>query len=114
MARALPEAEVEASGRHLTMRVRGRTFAYLLDDHRGDEGILGVVAKAGPGEAGDLIAARPERYYRPAYLGHRGWVGLRLGTGPIDWGDVEDLVTDSYLRVAPKRLGALLAERERP
>lgn len=113
MGRALPEAEVEPSGRHLTMRVRGRTFAYLLDDHRGDEGILGVVAKAGPGEAEDLIAAHPERYYRPAYLGHRGWVGLRLDAGPVDWAEVDGLITDGYLRVAPKRLGALLAGSDR-
>jgi hypothetical protein len=72
------------------------------------------VAKAAPGEAEDLIAAHPGRYYRPAYLGHRGWVGLRLDAGPVDWAEVDDLVTDSFLRVAPKRLVALLAERDRP
>ena len=42
----------------------------------------------------------------PAYLGPRGWIGLRLDVDPIDWDEVADLVTDSYLRVAPKRLGA--------
>jgi predicted DNA-binding protein (MmcQ/YjbR family) len=99
----LPEAESEASGRHLTFRVRGRTFAYLLDDHHGD-GILGVVGKAAPGEAEALIAGDPERYYPPAYLHHRGWVGLRLDREPVDWEEVAGLVTDSYLLVAPKKL----------
>jgi predicted DNA-binding protein (MmcQ/YjbR family) len=99
----LPEAESEASGRHVTFRVRGRTFAYLLDDHQGD-GILGVVAKAAPGEAAALIAGDPDRYYPPAYLHHRGWIGLRLDREPVDWEEVAGLVSDSYLLVAPKRL----------
>ncbi len=106
----LPEAEWEASGRHVTFRVRGRTFAYLLDDHQGD-GILGVVGKAAPGEAEALIAGQPERYYAPAYLGARGWLGLRLDVEPVDWEEVAGLVSDSYLLVAPKRLAATLQQR---
>jgi len=39
-----------------------------------------------------------------AYIGARGWVGLRLDAGRIDWDLVAELVTDSYLLVAPKRL----------
>jgi phosphoribosylglycinamide formyltransferase-1 len=101
----LPEAERELSGRHAVFKVRGRTFAYYLDDHHGD-GIVGVVFKT-PGNEG-LIAAAPERFYLPAYIGHRGWAGLRLDTGPVDWTEVADLIRDSYLAVAPKRLGALL------
>jgi hypothetical protein len=89
--------------------VRGRTFGHLLDDHHGD-GILGLVVKAAPGEAEDLIAADPGRFYRPAYLGHRGWVGLRLDAGAVDWEEAGEMLIDSYLRVAPKRLGALLMQ----
>jgi predicted DNA-binding protein (MmcQ/YjbR family) len=102
---ALPEAERELSGRHATFRVRRRTFAYFLDDHRGDEGIVGVVSKAPAGQAEGMIGADP-RYYRPAYLGHRGWVGLRLDTEEVDWEEVAGLVGDGYLLVAPKRLAA--------
>ena len=100
---SLPESAWERSGRHVTFRVRKRTFAYLLDDHQGD-GIVGVVVKAAPGEAEALIAGRPERYYAPAYLGPRGWVGVRVDVEPVDWEEVAGLVTDSYLLVAPKRL----------
>jgi predicted DNA-binding protein (MmcQ/YjbR family) len=110
IAAELPEAEWEASGRHVTFRVRGRTFAYLLDDHQGD-GILGVVGKAAPGEAEALIAGDPERYYPPAYLHHRGWIGLRLDREPVDWEEVAGLVTDSYLLVAPKKLAREAVER---
>ena len=101
----LPEAEREASGRHVTFRVRGRTFAYLLDDHHGD-GIVGVVGKAAPGQAEGMIAGDPERYYAPAYLGPRGWIGLRVDTPVVDWEEVAGLICDSYLLVAPKRLAA--------
>jgi hypothetical protein len=107
---ALPESAWEDSGRHAAFRVRRRTFAYWLDDHRGDEGIVGVVCKARWGEAEALVAAEPERFYTPAYLGPRGWVGLRLDGAEVDWTEVTDLVTESYLLVAPKRLAALVGE----
>jgi hypothetical protein len=103
----LPEAERELSGRHAVFRVRGRTFAYYLDDHRGNEGIVGVVFKV-PAPEG-LVAASPDRFYKAAYLHHRGWVGLRLDTSAVDWTEVTDFVTDSYIAVAPKRLAAQLS-----
>ena len=100
---ALPEARREITGRHAAFRVRGRTFVYFLDDHHGD-GIVGLNAKAAPGAAEMLIAEDPERFYRPAYLGHRGWVGVRLDTGAVDWDEVAGFVVDSYRLCAPKSL----------
>ena len=70
-----------------------------------------LVCKPPPGESEMLLAAEPGRFVRPAYLGSRGWVALRLDLGPVDWDEVWELVSDSYLQVAPKRLGALVAER---
>ncbi len=84
--------------------MRDRTFAYYLDDHRGDEGITGVVCKVEIGENEALVEAAPDRFYIPAYLGHRGWVGLRLGRAGVNWEEVGSLVVRSYLMVAPKRL----------
>jgi predicted DNA-binding protein (MmcQ/YjbR family) len=100
---ALPEATRDYNGQHATFRVRRRTFAYYLDDHQGD-GILGVVFKAAWGEHEALVASDPDRFYRAPYLGHKGWVGLRLDRGPVDWEEVAGLVTDSYVLVAPRRL----------
>jgi predicted DNA-binding protein (MmcQ/YjbR family) len=105
----LPEAEREDSGRHSTFRVRGRTFAYFLDDHHGD-GIVGVVFKVPAGMNEGLAGGEPDRFYMPAYIAHRGWLGLRLDTGRTDWGEVEDLVGESYALVAPKRLARMLEE----
>lgn len=104
----LPEAERELAGAHAKFTVRRRTFAYFLDDHHGD-GIVGVVCKAPGGMAEGVVGADP-RYYAPAYLGPRGWIGLRLDTVTVDWDAVGGLVADSYLLVAPKRLAAQLTQ----
>jgi predicted DNA-binding protein (MmcQ/YjbR family) len=107
---ALPEATREDSGRHATFRIRKRTFAYFLDDHQGNEGIVGVVFKPPGGESESLLASDPGRFYKPAYIWHRGWVGLRLDIGSVDWDEVAHLVAESYIQVAPKRLAAEVEE----
>jgi hypothetical protein len=107
---ALPEATREDSPPHATFRVRGRTFAYYLDDHHGD-GIVGLVFKAPPGANEMLVQAEPDRFYRPAYVGPRGWLGLRLDLPHVDWDEVADFAVESYLLVAPKRLAAQVGER---
>ena len=107
IAEVLPEAEVTRHDRHARLAVRDRTFAWLTDDHHGD-GILGVTVKATPEEGEMLLAADADRFYRPSYLGARGWIALRLDTGDVDWDEVADLVTGSYRLVAPKRLVARL------
>jgi len=47
-----------------------------------------------------------QKFYSPAYTGPRGWVGLRLDRGTPDWDEVRDLLTASYLQVAPQKLRA--------
>jgi hypothetical protein len=105
---ALPE--VAASGdQHVAFRVRGRTFAWYLEDHHGD-GRVALCCKAAPGEQQALVAADPARYYRPAYLGARGWVAVRLDTGDVDWDEVAELALEAWRRTAPKRLLARVEE----
>ncbi|MGB9032598.1 MAG: MmcQ/YjbR family DNA-binding protein [Acidobacteriaceae bacterium] len=100
---ALPEAVRADMGSHASFTVRKKVFAYFLKDHHGD-GIVSVCTRAFPGENGKLIEAHPRKFYLPAYIGPRGWVGLRLDRGKVDWDEVRDLVTASYLQAAPKRL----------
>ncbi|MGZ5493082.1 MAG: MmcQ/YjbR family DNA-binding protein [Thermoanaerobaculia bacterium] len=99
----LPEASVEHSSSHATFRVRKKVFAYFLDDHHGD-GIVSVCVKTRLGENQDLAKQDPVRFYLPAYIGPRGWVGLRLDVAPIRWNEVKELVRSSYRAVAPKKL----------
>lgn len=84
-------------------QVRKKTFAYFLDDHHGD-GIVAVVCKVLPGDNKALIAANPDRFYMPAYIGSKGWVALRVDLGDIDWEEVAELVRHSFHLIAPKRL----------
>jgi hypothetical protein len=101
----LPEGSRTDQGQHAAFTVRKKAFAYFLNDHHGD-GIVSVCAKALPGENNALAAAHPRKFYLPAYIGPRGWIGLRLDRGKIDWNEVRELVTASYLQVAPKRLAS--------
>ena len=104
---AFPKVEREYMGVHARFVVRKKTFAYFLNDHHGD-GIVALCVKVVPGENSELIGSDPERFYRPAYLGANGWVGLRLDVDEIDWDEVAAFAANSYRLIAPKRLAALV------
>jgi hypothetical protein len=103
---ALPEVEVR-DGQHIAFSVRGKKFAYYLDDHHGD-GRLALTCRAAPGVNEELIASASDRFFLPPYVGPRGWVGLYLDLPRVDWEEVRELVTDAYALTAPKRLVAEL------
>jgi hypothetical protein len=107
LCRTLPEATVTPHDQHVGFAVRGRTFAWYVDDEGGD-GRVGVLCKTLQGENSGLVAADPHRFYLPRYVGNRGWVGLRLDLQDVDWGEVAELVADSYRLVAPRRLAGLV------
>jgi predicted DNA-binding protein (MmcQ/YjbR family) len=96
-----PHAEREIQGLHASFKVKKKVFAYFLNDHHGD-GIVGVACKVLPGDNAALITADPKRFYMPAYVGPRGWVGLRLDVGRVNWGEVEELARGSYQLIAGK------------
>jgi phosphoribosylglycinamide formyltransferase-1 len=101
---ALPSAESATThSDHAIFRVRGKVFAYFLDDHHGD-GIVSVCVKSELGENVDRVRRDPERYYLPDYIGPRGWFGLRLDLGRVDWREVANIVERSYRLTAPKTL----------
>ena len=106
---ALPEASREVKGDHHIFSVSKKVFAYFLNNHHGD-GIVSLCCKVGPGDNQLLVNAQPDRFYLPAYIGPRGWVGLRLDVGSekVDWEEVEELAKDSYRRTAAKRLAELV------
>ncbi len=57
-----------------------------------------------------LVAGAPERFFRPPYVGARGWLGVRLD-GPVDWDEIEATCEEAYRTVAPRRLLAALDAR---
>jgi hypothetical protein len=86
---ALPEASERPSHGAPTFFVRGkRAFLMVVTDHHGD-GRFAIWCAAGPGQQELLVDADPERFFRPPYVGHRGWLGVRLDRG-IDWNELGD------------------------
>jgi predicted DNA-binding protein (MmcQ/YjbR family) len=100
---SLPEAVRRDLNDHADFRVRGKVFAYFLNSHHGD-GIISVCCKSELGENVDRASREPKRFYLPAYIGPRGWFGLRLDGEAVDWSEVKNLVELSYSLVAPKAL----------
>ena len=105
---ALPETSERLSHGEPTFFIREKkSFVMSVDDHHGD-GVLGFWAAAPIGAQAELIDAAPERYFRPPYVGHRGWIGVRLDVPTTDWNEVAEIVTEAYCLIAPKSLAALV------
>lgn len=103
----LPEVTERLSHGAVTFFVRGkRVVCYLTDDHHGD-GRLALICSAPDGAQADLVRQEPDRFFRPPYVGHRGWIGVRLDVD-VDWEEVAEIVATAYRRVAPKALIAHL------
>ena len=75
-----------------------------LDDHHGD-GRLALWCAAPEGMQAGLVGASPDAYFVPPYVGHRGWLGLRLDRD-LPWDEVAGVIEHAYLCVAPKALAA--------
>ncbi len=104
---ALPETRREDKGSHAAFLVGKRTFAYYLNNHHGDN-IISVSCKVLPGENSSLVESDPRRFYLPAYIGSRGWIGLRMDLPKLNLSEVKELILGSYLQLAPKRLASLV------
>ena len=106
---AFPEVTETAAGRHARFDVRGKTFAWFVDDHHGD-GRLALHCKAQPGVQAVLVARDEQRFFVPPYLGPRGWIGIYLEQEP-DWEEVAEVLEESYRMTAPPVLLKLLDTR---
>ena len=107
---ALPETTERLSHGEPTWFVRDKKpFVMYANHHHGDRLAFWCAAPDGAQET--LVATRPESYFRPPYVGHRGWLGVYLDV-PVDWDQIADLVTDAYRSVAPKKLVAELDARD--
>jgi hypothetical protein len=78
-----------------------QTFVMLHDHHHGD-GRLALWCAAPEGAQGLLTASNPERYFVPPYVGHRGWIGLRLDRDATR-DEIAGVIEDAWLDRAPKR-----------
>ena len=108
LALALPAAAEKLShGSPGFFVTGGKFFAYFSANHHGD-GVTALLVKAsGVEEQAMLIDQDPDLYFRPAYFGPAGWIGIRLDQGALDWAHIEDWLTRSWRVSAPKRLAGM-------
>jgi hypothetical protein len=108
---ALPEVTERLSHGEPTWFVRGKkTFVMFADQHHDDRVGFWCAAPEGAQEA--LVESDPEHFFRPPYVGHRGWLGVYLDVDGVDWAHLEDIVEDAYRQIAPKTLIAQLDQTQ--
>jgi len=112
MALALPESDERESHGSPGFRVggekAGKFFAYFADQHHGTQHIALLVRTGSMDELLSLVESQPEVYFKPAYYGASGWVGVILNRPGVDWDDVAAWLERSWRMVAPKRLTRLM------
>jgi hypothetical protein len=100
---SLPETNERLSHGQPTFFVRDKkTFVMYLDNHH-DDGRLALWCAAPEGMQRALVDGEPEHYFVPPYVGHRGWVGVRLDRG-LDFNEIAGAIEEAYLTVAPRKL----------
>lgn len=105
---ALPEVTYDVAGdEHLAFRVRKKIFAYYLFDHHGD-GMIAFCCKSNLSEQRRLVRSDAETFFVPAYVGPKGWVGVRLDLDDVDWEIVTELAQRAFQSTAPRKLAALI------
>jgi hypothetical protein len=103
---ALPETSERLSHGEPAWFVRGKKTFVMFADHHHDD-VLAFWCPAPPGVQEELVRTEPRRFFRPPYVGHRGWLGVRLDAD-VDWAEVDRVVREAYRLVAPKTLAALV------
>src|SRR6266566_337976 len=99
----LPETTERLSHGAPTFFVRGkRPFLMVMRDHHNDC-LFAIWCPAGDGLQAMRVEADPERFFVPPYVGHRGWLGVRLDRG-LHWDELAGIAEDAYAEVAPPKL----------
>jgi hypothetical protein len=110
---SLPQVTERPSHGAPTWFVRDKkSFATLWAHGHHDDHFPHLWCAALPGVQEALTGSAPDRFFRPPYVGHRGWLGVRLD-GEVDWAEVGELCADAYRAVAPTALVRLLDEGQR-
>ncbi len=99
----LPDVTEKLSHGEPCWFVHGKTFAMSANNHHGD-GRIAIWIPAAPGEQELLIRTAPEKFFRPPYVGVRGWVGVELGQVSAE--ELSHAIRAAWRLIAPKRLRA--------
>jgi hypothetical protein len=100
---ALPATTERVSHGEPAFFVADKKLFVSIDDHHHGAEHLGFWCAAPPGRQQELVERAPDRFFRPPYVGTRGWLGVRIDGDP-DWDEIAEIIEDAWRAVAPKRL----------
>jgi hypothetical protein len=89
----------------------GKQFLSIWLDGHHDNHFPHLWCAAPPGAQDELVTTEPDRFFRPPYVGSRGWLGVRLDEA-VDWTELQHVCEEAFRTVAPKKLLAELDERQ--
>jgi hypothetical protein len=105
---SLPEVTERLNHGEPSWAVRRKTLVSFSE--RKPAGRVGFWCPAAPGETEAMVAAEPERFFRPPF-GGRDWLGVYLDV-PVDWTETREIIVEAYRMIAPKKLVAELSRDE--
>jgi hypothetical protein len=97
----MPGCEEKLSHGEPTWFVRKRVFVMFANNHHNDDHVA-VWLPTLPGVQASLIAASPATYFRPPYVGVKGWVGIKLDR--VGEEELAAHILEAWKMVAPKSL----------
>lgn len=98
-----PENSERLSHGEPTFFVRNKVFVMFANNHHND-GRVAVWLPVPPGFQEGLIDSAPDTFFKPPYVGTRGWVGIELAR--MGDADLRMYIAMAWELVAPKRLRA--------
>jgi hypothetical protein len=102
---ALPETTEKLSHGEPTFFVAKKVFTTFSNNHHSD-GHVAAVMPAPPGAQEMLIENSPEKFYRPPYVGGKGWIGIEIKR--IDDEELASHIRVAWKMIAPAKLQTLV------
>lgn len=98
---ALPQTIEKLSHGEPTFFVRKKVYTMFANNHHSD-GHVAVWIPAAPGLQEMLIKSEPKKFFKPPYVGVRGWIGIELDE--VDDDELAYHISQAWRLIAPKRL----------
>jgi len=99
---ALPGTNEKLSHGEPTFFAGGKRVFTMFSNNHHNDGHVAVWIPAPPGLQEALIQEAPEIYYRPPYVGVKGWVGIELAR--VGDEELRAHILQAWKMVAPKKL----------
>lgn len=99
---SFPETTERLSHGAPTFFVRDKKVFVMFAENHHKDGRVAVWMAASPGLQEVLIDSQPETFFKPPYVGVRGWIGIQLDQ--INDEDLQFYIRSSWFLIAPKKL----------